>query len=75
VTPRTASRLFTSAVVGTAVLIAAYTANPWVALVSGILFVFVTFPRWRGKTYRLVEDLIHLAGKMQKGGTNDPDDS
>lgn len=56
--PRTFSLLFSNSVVAAAVLIAAYTGNPWSACVLATLFVFVIFPRWRAKVYRLIEKLI-----------------
>jgi hypothetical protein len=75
VKPRTLSLIFTNAIVGTAVLISAFIGNPWAAAVFALLFVFTAFPWWRGKIAKLVESLIHLAAKMQKGAPNDRCDS
>jgi hypothetical protein len=55
---RTVSLIFTNSVVALAVLIAAYTGNPWAACVLATLFVFVIFPRWRSKVYRLLDKLL-----------------
>lgn len=45
-------------VVSFALLIAAYTGNPWATVAPGVLFVFVAFPRWRSKMYRLVDKAV-----------------
>ena len=52
------SLIFTNAVVGIAVLLAFYTGNPWASLVAAGLFLFVIFPRWRSKLYRLIDKAI-----------------
>lgn len=55
---RTISLIFSNSIVGIAVLIAAYTGNPWAACVLATLFVFVIFPRWRSKVYHLLDKII-----------------
>lgn len=68
--PRTISLIFSNGVVGIAVLIAAYTGNPWAACVLATLFVFVIFPRWRSKVYHLLDKLI---SKLVKKNDSPPD--
>lgn len=64
-TPRQLTHLFTNAIVGIAVLIAAYSGNPWASCVLAVLFVFVMYPRWR----RTIENLISKL--IEKGGPDD----
>jgi hypothetical protein len=49
---------FSCAVVGTALLMTAYTGSAWGLSVLGMLFVFVLFPRWRTKAYRLAWRIV-----------------
>jgi hypothetical protein len=45
--------IFSCLVVAAALLMTAWTGSPWGLSVLGMLFIFVVFPRWRGKAYRL----------------------
>jgi len=50
---RSRAYLFACTVTGVAVLLTAYNGNPsWMLLLA---FVFVAFPSWRGRAYRLAE--------------------
>ena len=49
-------------IAGLAVLLAAYTGNGWASIVPGILFIFVFFPKWRGKVYRLADKITRKIG-------------
>lgn len=57
-TARTLRNIFILAVAGLAVLIGAYTSNPFATVAPCTLFAFVAFPQWRTKFYRLLNKLV-----------------
>lgn len=60
--PRQITHFYINLIAGTAVLIAVYSGNAWAALTPTVLFVFVLFPRWRSKLYRLIERAVEKVG-------------
>jgi hypothetical protein len=68
------SYVFASVIVAAALLLAARTDNPWAVVGPGVLFVFVVFPRWRSKMYRLAEKAIGAVTRMFKNDRCTPPD-
>lgn len=66
--------VFACLIVGTALLLAAYTGNAWAGIGPCVLFVFVVFPRWRSKTYRLVDNAISAMRRNRPDGCDTDSD-
>lgn len=69
----TISVVFSTLIVSAALIIAAWTGNPWACVAPGALFIFVAFPKWRGRMYRLADKGVGAIGRVFKRDRCNPE--